>query len=232
MLGDWIHGPKVSAIPDTTVAVTTGEEPSDLDRGGAVDGVSETRAVDWTSELRVYDGALRWVGQLIAATPLHSLESSTPCDDFDVRALIGHLIGTAKRSLGTAQRRSTKEIPHVVMDVADADLAKQYLRLSRLITAAWTATAAVSEVSAPWGPCSAQDAVHAFTIETLVHGWDLAVATDRPAEAPEGLAAAVLPHVDRVIPAGTRARMYAAVVTPAEDADATEQLAALLGRGR
>jgi uncharacterized protein (TIGR03086 family) len=188
--------------------------------------------VDWTSDLRVYDGALRWVSQLIAATPMRSLECSTPCDDFDVRALIGHLIGTAKRSLGTAQRRSTKEIPHVVVDVADADLADQYLRLSQLITAAWTATTAVTEVAAPWGPCPAQDAVRGFTIETLVHGWDLAVATDRPAEAPEGLAAAVLPHVDSVIPAGTRARMYAAVVTSAEDADATEQLAALLGRRR
>jgi uncharacterized protein (TIGR03086 family) len=188
--------------------------------------------VDWTLELQVYDGALKWVGQLIAATPPQSLERATPCDDYDVRALIGHLIGTAERSLGTAQQRSTRDIPHVVVDVADADLADRYLKLSQSITAAWIAMTAATEVIAPWGHCSARDAVRGFTIETLVHGWDLAVGTAQPAEAPEGLATAVLPHVDSVIPAGTRTRMYAAALDPADDAGPTEQLAAVLGRRR
>jgi len=201
-------------------------------RPETVGGVCEARAVDWTSEVQVYGGALDWVGQLISATPMQSLERSTPCGDYDVRALIGHLIGTAERSLGTAQQRSTRDIPHVVVDVVDADLADRYLMLSKLIKASWADVGAATEMTAPWGRCSAQDAVRGFTIETLVHGWDLAVATGQPEEAPGGLAAAVLPHVDSVIPAGTRSRMYGASVAPAEGSGSTQQLAFILGRNR
>jgi uncharacterized protein (TIGR03086 family) len=188
--------------------------------------------VDWTSELQVYGGALHWVGQLITATPMQALGRGTPCDDYNVRALIGHLIGTAERSLGTAQKRSTRDIPHVVVDVAEADLADRYLTLTELITAVWAETAPGTDVTAPWGRCSAQDAIRGFTVETLVHGWDLAVATDQSPEAPGRLADAVLPHVDSVIPAGTRARMYEAAMAPAEGAGTTEQLAYALGHHR
>jgi uncharacterized protein (TIGR03086 family) len=163
---------------------------------------------------------------------MQALGRGTPCDDYNVRALIGHLIGTAERSLGTAQKRSTRDIPHVVVDVAEADLTDRYLTLSELLTAVWAETAPGTDVTAPWGRCSAQDAIRGFTVETLVHGWDLAVATDQSPEAPGRLADAVLPHVDSVIPAGTRARMYEAAMAPAEGAGTTEQLAYVLGHHR
>lgn len=79
-------------------------------------------------------------------------------------------------------------------------LALRYRELSSGIRAAWSARTPGEHVTAPWGQCSATDAIRGLTIETLVHGWDLAVATNQPSEAPAGLVNAVIAHVDRVIP--------------------------------
>jgi mycothiol maleylpyruvate isomerase-like protein len=78
-----------------------------------------------------YFGALEWTGGLMSATALGQLGMPTPCEDFTVRDLMGHLIGTAHRSTGTAQGGSTRHIPHVVTDVADEDLAATYVSITR-----------------------------------------------------------------------------------------------------
>jgi uncharacterized protein (TIGR03086 family) len=168
----------------------------------------------------------------MAATSERMLAGPTPCEDFDVRTLMGHLIGTAERSLGTAEGRPTNDIPHVVVDVGDDDLAGRYVELADQVITAWAYLAPGQEVTAPWGACSAEDALGGFTIETVVHGWDLAVATDQPEEASDGLVDYANAQLDRVVPEGTRARKYAAAWTPADGAGPTERLANALGHHR
>jgi len=180
--------------------------------------------------LPVYLGALHWVGDLMADVPERSLSAPTPCAEFDVRSLSGHLLGTAERSLGAAQGRSTREIPHVITNVSDAMLARRFRRLVEHIGPAWSAIQANEPITAPWGRYPAIDVVRGFTIETLVHGWDLAVATGQPSEAPAGLAATVEGFVDQVIPQATRKRMYDEPRASADDAEPTERLANALGR--
>lgn len=143
--------------------------------------------MDFDDALRDYAAAAHWVGELMADVPESSLTSTTPCAAFDVRSLSGHLLGTAERSVGTAERRSTREIEHVIVDVPDALLARRYRELTQQACIAWSALDPDESVLAPWGQSSAIDAVRGLTIETLVHGWDLAVATGQPSEAPAGL---------------------------------------------
>jgi uncharacterized protein (TIGR03086 family) len=188
--------------------------------------------VRFSDTLDVYSDAMTWVSDLMSAVPESSFSKPTPCPDFDVRGLSGHLLGTAKRSIGTAERRSTREIPHVIIDVPDAMLAQSFGEVAEQIRAGWAGLEPGSLVLAPWGQCSALDAVRGFTIETLVHGWDLAVATCQPTEAPAGLADAVLIYVDHVIPEATRARMYAPSQSSADKAGPTERLANALGHCR
>ena len=68
----------------------------------------------------LYDEALAWVAGLMRTVPASLLSRSTPCPEFSVRALMGHLVGTAERGLATAQHRSTTSIPHVVTDPDEA----------------------------------------------------------------------------------------------------------------
>lgn len=180
--------------------------------------------------LGVYLEALTWMGELMSRVPDSSFRCPTPCADFDVRSLSGHVVGTAERSLGTAERRSTHEIPHVITDVPDAMLAQRFQELAQQLSAAWSVLDPSELVTAPWGQCSTVDAVRGFTIETLVHGWDLAVATSQPSEAPAGLVDAVRNHVDQVIPEATRRRMYAPAGPSTGGAGPTERLANALGR--
>jgi formate dehydrogenase maturation protein FdhE len=60
---------------------------------------------------------------------------------------MGHLLGTARRGLGTAQRVSTREIPHVITDVPDDELAARYVTLAASIRHAWSQLAYLVPVS-------------------------------------------------------------------------------------
>jgi uncharacterized protein (TIGR03086 family) len=179
-----------------------------------------------------YFDALDWVTQLATKVPIEDMGAATPCEDFDVRSLLGHLIGTAHRSLATARRIPTRGIPHVVNDVPDAELASTYARLAASIREAWTPLTAADEVHAPWGTCTAMDATRGFTVETITHGWDLAVATGQPSDAPDGIADRCLTYAAAVIPDRLRGVMYDRPVVNGKASSTTEQLAHLLGHRR
>lgn len=179
-----------------------------------------------------YFDALDWVTHLMTRTPRESLEERTPCDDFDVRHLLGHLIGTAHRGLATARRRPLPDIPHVVIDIPDTELAVAYAQVAVSIQTAWSPLAAADEVLAPWGPCTAMEAARGFTVETITHGWDLAIATGQPSEAPNGIADRCLSYAATVIPDRLRGITYDAPVVGTQASSTTEQLAHLLGHQR
>ena len=178
---------------------------------------------------RDYFDALDWVAHLAAEVLIEGMGAATPCEDFDVRSLLGHLIGTAHRGLGTARRIPTRGIPHVVDDVADAELASTYARLTTAIRTAWTPLTADDEVHAPWGVCTALEAARGFTVETVTHGWDLAVATGQPSDAPNHIADRCLTYAAAVIPDRLRGVMYGRPVVDEKPSSATERLAHLLG---
>ncbi|SBT45733.1 TIGR03086 family metal-binding protein [Micromonospora auratinigra] len=186
----------------------------------------------FAGQLQDYSAACRWIGELAAATQPAQLDARTPCTDFDVRSLLGHLLGTAHRSLGTARRVATRTVPHVVTDVPDDELAATYTVLAGEIRAGWSRLAAADPVVAPWGSCTALEAARGFTVETVTHGWDLAVATGQPSEAPDGIADRCLGYAAAVVPDRLRGVMYDVPVDGADPASPTEQLAHLLGHRR
>lgn len=188
--------------------------------------------VTFAQQRQDYLDALAWVSELMTATKTRQLDARTPCADFDVRRLMGHLLGTAHRGLGTARRVSTRDIPHVITDVPDAELAATYATLATSIRQAWSQLTAADQVAAPWGLCRALEAARGFTVETVTHGWDLAVATGQPSDAPTGIAERCLVDPASVIPDRLRGVMYNDPIVSAEDCSATEQLAYLLGHKR
>jgi uncharacterized protein (TIGR03086 family) len=124
------------------------------------------------------------------------------------------------------------DIPHVITEVPDDELASTYVALTRSLRRAWAPLAAADQVKAPWGPCTALDAVRGFTVERVTHGWYLAVATGQPSDAPGGVAESCLSYAAGIIPDRLRGVMYDAPVSSPEGASATEQLAHLLGHKR
>lgn len=145
---------------------------------------------------------------------------------------MGHPVGTAERGLATAQGRLNGPIPHVIIDVPDAELAGRYRELDGRLRTAWSQVDLHETVQAPWGTTSAADAASGFATETLVHDWDLVVATGQTNEAqPE----VVRPVLDQAAGpcrlSGARGRR-ATLSLAGASAESTERLANWLGHHR
>src|SRR5919107_3629074 len=67
----------------------------------------------------LYRNALTWVHDLAAAVPAERLTAPTPCPDFDVRALLGHLVATVDRARVFGEGGDPNAEPRVVVGVAD-----------------------------------------------------------------------------------------------------------------
>lgn len=87
-------------------------------------------------------------------------------------------------------------------------------------------------LTAPWGPAPGGLALGGFIMETVAHGWDLAVATGLDPEADPDLAATALGIGEQAldgVPRGPELP-FGEAVEPPPDAGPTTRLAAFLGR--
>jgi uncharacterized protein (TIGR03086 family) len=179
--------------------------------------------------------ALVWVPSLVAGVGAEQLDRPTPCAEFDVRALLGHLAATVDRARVIGEGGEVFSVPHVVTDVPDDGWQAAFAARIEKMSAIWADDSLLDrEMSAPWGAVPGRAAVWGYLNETLVHGWDLAVATGQDAEADPELAGAVLAVCAQIIPAQHRGGQvpFAAVVEPAAGAGPTERVANWSGHRR
>ena len=182
-----------------------------------------------------YDRALRWAQGLVAGVRTDQLDRPTPCSEFDVRALLGHLVATVDRARVIGEGGAPFAVPSMVTDVADDEWPDA---LATAISKMWPAWGADEVLDAPrtvpWGEVTGRAAMWGYVNEALVHGWDLAVATGQPAEADPDLAEAALSGAQAKIPAGRRGGPipFGPVVESGPAAGPTERLANWAGHRR
>lgn len=179
-----------------------------------------------------YDRALTWVRSLMTGLDPARLGDPTPCSEFDVRALLGHLVCTVERARIMAEGGDPETVPLVA---AADDLPAAYAEGAEKALAAWQHDALLDRtVRAPWGEVPGRAAVWAYTNETLVHGWDLAVATGQDEEADPDVVAPVRAEFETQLPAAFRGGPvpFAEVVPSRPDAGPTERLANWSGHAR
>jgi uncharacterized protein (TIGR03086 family) len=186
----------------------------------------------------LYAGALTWVHSLLQTVRPEQLDGPSPCPDFDVRTLAGHLVGTVDRARVLGEGGDPRTSPFVTPGIADDGYAAAYGDAIEKMWSVWRAPAGDAildrEVTVPWGTVPGRAALYGYLNETLVHGWDLAVATGQPVEAPREIAEAALAAAPRMLPAEPRGGHvpFAPPVPPAADAGPTERLANWSGRPR
>lgn len=182
----------------------------------------------------LYTHALTWAQSLMSAVEPAQLDAPTPCD-YDVRTLLGHLVATVDRLRILGEGGAASSMPVVVTGVADDGWAEAYGAAVERMWTIWRDDAALDRtVAAPWGSAPGRAAVWGYLNETLVHGWDLAVATGQDDEADAEVATVVLAAAPQIIPAEPRGgeMPFAPAVTPREGAGPTEQLANWSGHCR
>ena len=180
--------------------------------------------------------AQEWLGDLIAGIGDDQWHLPTPCTEFDVTALVEHLLAVQRRTLLLATVRTVEGAP-TALPLPDEDVAGAFRAAfaeGQRAWAEWTPEDLGSRtVVHPIGTIPGAVAVALYTNEHLVHGWDLAVATGQPSEAPADLVEPVLAFTKGALPAKRPPVMpFADAVEPAPGAGVTEQLANWLGRAR
>src|SRR5690242_13022000 len=152
-----------------------------------------------------YRTALSWVRTLAAGVPADRLADPTPCPDWDVREMLGHLVATVDRARVIGEGGDPNQMPRVVTGVADDGWADALVVAEDKMAAAWADDSRLdSPVTVPWGQVPGRAAVWGYIREALVHGWDLAVATGQDPEADRVTAEAALETTQRHMPAEPR----------------------------
>jgi uncharacterized protein (TIGR03086 family) len=182
----------------------------------------------------LYRDALAWVRDLAVGVPADRMNDPTPCPDWDVRAMLGHLVATVDRARVIGEGGDPNTMPRVVTGVADGAWADALRVAEDKMAAVWRDdTRLDATVTVPWGRVPGRAALWGYLREALVHGWDLAVATGQDPEADPQTAGAALAETKRLMPAEPRGGPipFAPPVEPPRDAGPTEQLANWCGHG-
>lgn len=170
--------------------------------------------------------------QVVAVSP-NELTNPTPCTDYDVRALLGHMLAVLHRIARLGAEVDAADIPDVLDGIADHGWAEAFAQGRREAEHAWVEDAKLDRpVVLPWATMSGRDALDAYTYEFTVHSWDLAHATGRTAGLDPELGELALHEFGRFAPPEQRSEQgpFKPVVPAPEDADVYTRLAAYLGR--
>ena len=170
------------------------------------------------------------LGQLMSGIEPDDLDASTPCANFTVRGVLGHMIGGATQFAAAFRGESPPDLsaelaagPDVAARAGDA--------LAALLSAVRSPGALDRTVAAPFGEMPGAAFARFLVLDGLVHAWDLATATKQAYDPPDDLVAEVDAFARQAIaPAMRDGDTFADEVEPPSDATPIERLAAFTGR--
>ncbi|MGZ4755706.1 MAG: TIGR03086 family metal-binding protein [Acidimicrobiia bacterium] len=157
------------------------------------------------------------------------LDAPTPCREWTVRNLVAHTTGVVINMGRGASGRAL--LPDVNAVELDTDLGTQFRVETDRTLAAWAARGLEGEVDIGAGPMPVRAGIGINLLDTATHSWDVARATGQDAALPDELADTALSVARGIVNDDTR--QFAGIdpaIAVAEDASATDQLVAFLGR--
>lgn len=152
----------------------------------------------------------------------------TPCTDWTVRDVVGHLVGMNRVF---AALLAAEPPPPRGDAIADEDLGPAFRDSAAALLAAF-AQPGVLERSfvGPLGAATGAERLWIRLYDLLAHGWDLAQATGQPARLPEDAAEGALAFARGQLSEPARPGRFAPPQAVPDDAPAIERLVAFLGR--
>ncbi|MEU6184257.1 TIGR03086 family metal-binding protein [Streptomyces coeruleorubidus] len=181
----------------------------------------------------IFARALDQAEKQVAAVSHDELSNRTPCADYDVRALLGHLVSVLHKLARVGTGGDARGVPDVIDGIADDGWASAFTRARSEVERVWADDERLDRmVELPWATLPGRDALEAYTHEFTAHSWDLAHATRRLAELDPDLAAQALEAFSKFAPPEERTEQgpFGPVVPMPDDADVYTRLAAYLGR--
>ena len=185
-------------------------------------------------ELTTMRRACEATGRVVEGVRPDQFGLATPCTEWDVRALLNHLLGTL--ALGEAllldAQPAVKVAPGEVPDVdlVGHDPAQAYRLGTKALLVAAGGDALTRSHHTPLGEMPGAVLGGFTTLDILVHGWDLAKATGQDPTLEPSLAEELLGFARETLSESTRGPRIGPPVAVGADAPATERLVGYLGR--
>jgi uncharacterized protein (TIGR03086 family) len=172
--------------------------------------------------------ALEAVGQLIAGIRDDQWSVPTPCTEWNVRDLVGHLVGTNRV---IAAVLTDQALPKRGTNPLGDDPVGAYRDSGRVLQAIVDRPGVLERTyQGPLGPAIGAVRLNWRIADLLVHGWDLAQATGQPVKLPDDLVAQALIFVRTELPTQSRAGRFDPAQPVDDDAPLLDQLVAFAGR--
>ena len=167
------------------------------------------------------------------------LAKPTPCDDFDVEALLGHFLVVLRRARALGAGTNPMAVSLEIAGVAPAEWAEVFAADLAAAEAAWKEDATLDrEMTLPWRTASGRFMLSTYASEITVHTWDLARALGVEVDWDAAVVDASLVSSKELLPAGDRSAPlpngmeipFDDEVLIAPDAPAIDRLIAWYGR--
>jgi uncharacterized protein (TIGR03086 family) len=170
--------------------------------------------------MELYSRATEWTSEKVAGA-VSDLDARTPCDAWNVRTLLNHMLDTQqyfiRKARGEEASPPAPMPPQLLSDEPLNDFARS--RAEMLAT--------FGEL----GPTEGTDASLGIAFsDQLLHGWDLAKATRQDAAMPAELAEAAYGTIHGRFTDEQRKGVFKPAIAVADDASSQERLLAYTGR--
>jgi uncharacterized protein (TIGR03086 family) len=173
-----------------------------------------------TDLLDLYGRASEWTVSKVAGAS-KQLDATTPCDEWDVRDLLNHMLETQHYFVGTARGEDVALPSPNPPELLSEDPMADFERARHETLSTFSEDGVIEKT----GPSLAI----AFS-DQLVHGWDLATATGQDATMPDGLAEAAYEMIHGRLPDEQRRGAFKPELAVDPTASAQDKLLAYTGR--
>jgi uncharacterized protein (TIGR03086 family) len=169
------------------------------------------------------------VGGLISNIRADQWSAPTPCTDWTVRQVVNHLIGMNRVFVALLAGQPPPARPPA--DHVEDDPVGAYRSSAAALQAAFGRPGVLERAyHGPLGTATGAERLQIRLYDLLAHGWDLAQATEQPADLPEDLAEQSLAFAQTQLTGQARPGRFGPAQSIAGQAPAIERLAAFLGR--
>jgi uncharacterized protein (TIGR03086 family) len=169
--------------------------------------------------LDLYAQASRWTAEKVAGAL--DLDADTPCDDWQVRDLLNHMLDTQRYFIGAAKGEDASPPGPTPPTLLSSDPKADFEQGRKDLMEAFGQDGVVEKTGPALGI--------AFS-DQLLHGWDLAKASGQDATMPEGLAEAAYGCIHGAFTDEQRTGVFKPEVPVGDDASAQAKLLAYTGR--
>jgi uncharacterized protein (TIGR03086 family) len=170
--------------------------------------------------LDLYERASAWANEKVAGA-VHHLDATTPCDQWDVRTLLNHMLDTQRYFVASARGEEASPPSPTPPEALGDDPVADFERARHETIAAFSTPGVIDKTGPALGI--------AFS-DQLLHGWDLARATGQDTTMPAGLPDAAYAMIHGRFTDDQREGVFKPEVHLSAGASMQDQLLAYTGR--